>query len=227
MDLRDLPSYGLAEAAHYVRIPEATLRSWTRGRRYPTASGPRNFQSVIQLPVPNKSALSFTNLVEAHVLSAIRREHQIQLDRIRAAIGYLQKQFRSKHPLADHNFETDGVDLFIEKYGQLINVSRNGQLEMKQIIEIYLRRIERDRAGFPIRLYPFTRKVSASEPKSVVIDPEVSFGRPVLAGTGIPTAVIAERYKAGESMEELAADYSRGRMDIEEAVRCELDLRAA
>jgi uncharacterized protein (DUF433 family) len=61
----------------------------------------------------------------------------------------------------------------------------------------------------------------------VVIDPRLSFGRPVLAGTGIPTVVIAERCNAGESMEELASDYSRSRTDIEEAMRCELGLRAA
>jgi len=182
---------------------------------------------VIQIPIPTKSALSFTNLVEAHVLSAIRREYQVRLDRVRTAIDYLQREFPSEHPLADHNFTTDGIDLFVEKYGQLINVSRNGQLEMKQIIGIYLRRIERDRSGLPIRLYPFTRRVSADEPKSVVIDPTISFGRPVIAGTGIPTAIVAERYKAGESMDDLAGDYGRSRMDIEEAIRCELDLRAA
>jgi uncharacterized protein (DUF433 family) len=60
-----------------------------------------------------------------------------------------------------------------------------------------------------------------------VIDPRISFGRPVLAGTGIPTAVIAERYKAGESMDDLADDYGCQRFEIEEAVRCELALEAA
>jgi uncharacterized protein (DUF433 family) len=55
----------------------------------------------------------------------------------------------------------------------------------------------------------------------------VSFGRPVLAGTGIPTAVIAERYKAGESMDDLADDYGRRRLEIEEAIRCELSVEAA
>ena len=61
----------------------------------------------------------------------------------------------------------------------------------------------------------------------MVIDPHVSFGRPVLVGTGIPTAVIAERYKAGESIDELAGDYGRGPSEIEEAIRCELWLEAA
>ena len=87
--------------------------------------------------------------------------------------------------------------------------------------------VERDEAGVVARLYPFTRKRAPDEPKVVVIDPRISFGRPVLVGSGIPTAVIAERYKAGESVDQLADDYGRKRLDIEEAIRCELAERAA
>lgn len=79
----------------------------------------------------------------------------------------------------------------------------------------------------PIKLYPFTREHKADEPKTIVIDPYISFGRPVLAGTGIATTIIAQRYKAGESIEELAEDYGRSRSEIEEAIRCELWLEAA
>jgi uncharacterized protein (DUF433 family) len=43
-----------------------------------------------------------------------------------------------------------------------------------------------------------------------------------LTSSGIATAVIAERYKAGESVDELADDYGRKRLEIEEAIRCEL-----
>jgi uncharacterized protein (DUF433 family) len=39
--------------------------------------------------------------------------------------------------------------------------------------------------------------------------------------------VIADRYKAGESMQALAEDYERPPHDIEEAIRCELHLQAA
>jgi len=172
-------------------------------------------------------SLSFTNLVETHVLDAIRREHHIALDRIRIALDYLRKQFGSEHPLADYRLETDGLDLFVTKYGQLINISRAGQIAMRELIVSHLRRVEWDASGRAVRLYPFTRKRAAEEPKAVVIDPSLSFGRPVLAGTGIPTALVAERYKGGDSVEELAADYGRQRLEIEEAIRCELQLEAA
>ena len=56
----------------------------------------------------------------------------------------------------------------------------------------------------------------------VVIDPTLSAGRPVITGMGLATEVIAERYKAGETVAELAKDYDREKAEIEEAIRCEL-----
>ena len=86
----------------------------------------------------------------------------------------------------------------------------------------HLERIVWGNDGTPTKLFPFTRKRRPDDPKIIVIDPTLSFGRPVLAGTGIATAVIAERYKAGESISALARDYGRKDLDIEEAIRWEL-----
>lgn len=226
-DPRELPAYTIWEAVHYLRIPLTTLRSWVLGRYYPTELERRHFKPIINLADKDNHLLSFINLVEIHVLDAIRRRHNIPLHKIRTALSYLQSQFHAKHPLADQTFETNGLDLFIQKYGQLINISQAGQLAMRDLLQAHLRRIERDPSGIPVRLYPFTRKRQPEEPKAVVIDPYVSFGRPVLAGTGIATAIIAERYKAGESIDELANDYGRQRFEIEEAIRCELQVEAA
>lgn len=225
--VEEQPAYSLTEASRYLLIPPATLRSWVAGRKYPTDSGPKFFRPVIELPDNVRSGLSFVNLVEAHVLDAIRRHHQVPLSKIRQAIHYLRKQFSSKHPLAEQRFETDGLDLFIDKFGQLINVTDSGQLALRELLKAHLHRVEHDEAGTVVRLYPFTRKRDLREPKLVVIDPHISYGRPVLVGTGIPTAIIAERYKAGESIDELAEDYGRSRNEIEEAIRCELWLEAA
>jgi uncharacterized protein (DUF433 family) len=225
--VEEQPAYSLTEASRYLLIPPATLRSWVAGRKYPTDSGPKFFRPVIELPDNVRSGLSFVNLVEAHVLDAIRRHHQVPLSKIRQAIHYLRKQFSSKHPLAEQRFETDGLNLFIDKFGQLINVTDSGQLALRELLKAHLHRVEHDTAGTVVRLYPFTRKRDLREPKLVVIDPHISYGRPVLVGTGIPTAIIAERYKAGESIDELAEDYGRSRNEIEEAIRCELWLEAA
>jgi uncharacterized protein (DUF433 family) len=227
-DTREVPTYGVMEASHYLRIPRTTIRDWVSGRHYRGNIGVRFSRPIIHIPNPGEKLLSFMNLVEIHVLDAIRRKHDIPLEKVRTAVTYLSKQFPSRHPLADQEFVTDGLNLFIEKFSQLINISQEGQLAIQEILQAHLHRIERDLKGIPVRLYPFTRKRDLhEEPRAVVIDPQVSFGRPVLAGTGIPTAVIAERYKAGESVDDLADDYGRRRLEIEEAIRCELSVEAA
>lgn len=221
-DPRNLPTYVISEAAHYLGMPVSTLRSWVIGRPYSTDAGLQFFKPIIELAGKQSALLSFMNLVEAHVLDAIRREHKVSLSKVRTALKFLRSKFPSPHPLADQRFETDGLDLFVESYGRLINVSSSGQLAMRDLLRAYLRRIDRDLSGVPLRLYPFTRSCQWEQPKWVVIDPAISYGRPVLVGTGIPTAVIAERYKAGESIDDLVDDYGRERPEIEEAIRCEL-----
>ncbi len=223
-----IPNYTVAEAAHYLRIPVGTLRSWVRGRKYPTRSGPRLFRPILSVPDMDRPLLlSFINLIEAHVLDAIRRKHDIPLPKVRTAIQFLKKHFDPKHPLADQALETDGQNLFIEKFGALINISSDGQLAMRELLKAHLRRIERDLDGMPIGLYPFTRKQLPDEPKYIVINPYIAFGRPVISGTGVPTSVIAERWKAGESFESLMDDYGIEKEKIEEAIRCEFDYKAA
>lgn len=104
----------------------------------------------------------------------------------------------------------------------LAAIRRKHQVKMRSI----LRRIDRDPSGVPIKLYPFTRNEVDEPPTMVVIDPVVSAGRPVIAGTGLATQLIAERYKAGESINDLANDYERGTEEIEKAIRCELQAAA-
>ncbi|MBI1766027.1 MAG: DUF433 domain-containing protein [Acidobacteria bacterium] len=228
---REVPLYSLLQASRYLKIPFGTLRSWVRGRDYPSGNeqGKKFSGPVILLSDPDVARLSFMNLVEAYVLNGIRRVENVPFYKVRNAIKYLEDKSPSKHPLADKLFLTNGVDLFIEDLGQLVNVSRGGQLAIRNVVEEYLRRIDRDPTKLlPVRLYPFLRSPhQAEEPKRVMIDPLVSFGRPVLAKTGVPTAIVAERFYAGDSTDELGRDYGVEREEIEEAVRYEAPARKA
>ena len=226
----EVPLYSVFEASRYLQIPENTLRSWVAGRSYPLRSGSsRRSEPVIELADPASSRLSFSNLTEAHVLDALRRQYQVELPQIRRAVTYLREHFRRPHPLVHHKMLTDGKHLFVEGAGlkDVINASRDGQLAMRDLIGLHLQRVEWDEDGFVARLYPFTRirrssTDEASQPRVVTMDPRVEFGRPILKVSAVPTAVIADRYKAGESIADLADDYGEDPLNIEEAVRCEL-----
>jgi uncharacterized protein (DUF433 family) len=198
------------------------MKSWVEGRYYPTRrGGKRFFKPLISLPSPGR--LSFFNLVEAHILLSTRKKHQLQLPAIRNAIDYVSEEFPSKHPLLSEQFYTDGKDLFIKKLEQTIDVSKRGQLGIGPILDLYLRRIERDRSGLPLRLFPlrvdWVGRPEEEPPKVVVIDPKISSGRPVVYGTGIITTILAGRFRSGEGIDELAQDYSLKINQIEEVIR--------
>lgn len=227
-DPRDIPAYTVGEAAHYLGVPASTVRSWFAGQTYSHEGETKRFHAVIKPADPRTLGLSFSNLVEAYVLTAIRRKHRIGLPTIRKGLAYLTNRFGSARPLIEEQFATHGAQLFVERLGEIINLSRNGQIEMADMILAYLERVERDAKGLPIKLYPFMRSQPLrDQPRTVVIDPRVSFGRPVLAGTAIPTAVLAEQFKAGDQPQDLAKEYGADEQAAWDAIRCELDLQAA
>lgn len=213
-DPRTVPRYAVGEAALYLRLPRATLKTWVHGR---VDQNGRQAEAVIKLPA-SSGLLSFQNLVEAHVLGAIRRQHGVSLQRVRKALRFVQRKIQQPHPLITVEFQTDGVDLFVKELGRLINASGAGQTEIDEAIRKSLARIDRDEAGVASRLFPFVRGTEG-EPRVILMDPKVSFGKPVIVKTGIPVSVIVGRYRAGEDPSGIASDYSIPTDHVNDAIR--------
>jgi len=217
-DPRHTPAYRLSEAARYVKLPPATLRSWVIGRDYPKADGVAQFEPMIQPPSLNPPLLSFWNLVEAHVLRSLRTEHGVSLKALRDALGYAERHLGIDRLLLSRELRTQAGEVFVERYGELINVSASGQLAMRRMFEKHLKRIEWDDLQLPVRIYPFTTSTSDSSERLIAIDPRIAFGRPIIQHAGISTQAIADRIDAGESVQELASDYGLLPREIEDAV---------
>jgi len=217
-DIKERAAYGIGEASRYLHLNPTTLQSWALGRTYPTTEGEKQWPALFEIADRQNRRLSFINLVEANVLGAVRKDHGVAMPKVRAALDFVRKSLNVRRPLCDQQFETDGVDLFIQHYGKLVNVSRSGQIALEEMLRAALRRIERNIDGIPIRLYaagPQDRERSAF----VAFDPEIAFGRPALVGSGAPVAAINERFRAGDSIRDLAEDYGVERDAIEEAIR--------
>jgi uncharacterized protein (DUF433 family) len=215
---RDHPAYTLAEAARYVRLPVATLRSWVLGRQYPTAGGKAEFPPLIRPASRKPSWLSFSNLIEAHVLRSLRTEHGVPVKELRRALAYAEKTLGVDRLLLRSELRTGAGKVFLDRYGELIELTASGQLAMRRLFEEHLKRIDWDSSQFPVRLYPFLSAAAPSGDRPIVIDPRIAFGRPVVMSKGIATSTIAERIDAGESVKDIAADYDLAQSEIEQAV---------
>jgi hypothetical protein len=116
-------------------VPVSTLKTWIHGEG--SAS-----RGLLVLPASRPRLLAFSHLVEAFVLAAIRRGHGVALQRVRKAMRFVQRELAVERPLIHAKFKTDGVDLFVEHWGKLVNASRDGQLSVEGALEAPVVEIE-------------------------------------------------------------------------------------
>jgi uncharacterized protein (DUF433 family) len=223
----EVPRYSTPDAARYLRMSPSTLGSWIHGRPYPVATGTLWWDGLITRPDPSDPRLSFSNLVEAYVLDALRKQYKVPIKAIRTALIDAEKHYQVPNFLRSDQLRATKGNVFLEYLGQLINVGKGRQEAMPEILGAYLERIEWDKAGFATKLSPVTRLEPTTSPKLILIDPDVAFGRPIVRSRAIKTATISERFDLGESILDLAKDYDLELPEIEEAIRYERPALAA
>jgi uncharacterized protein (DUF433 family) len=211
----EAPNYSLVEATRYFHVPLSTVEYWTGGR-YP----------IVKLASTAPRMLSFKNLVEFYVLEGLRHIHGLKLRSIRYAVEDMWEHENSDHPLAEYDLGTvNERHLLFIRNGAVINASLSGQYEIPEWTLPYLRRVDRDPYGIAQKIYPFMKrsqiKADAEPPQTVVIDPNVCFGLPVLLQSRITTGFLASRYRGGDSVPAIARSYGRSVAEIKSAIEWE------
>jgi uncharacterized protein (DUF433 family) len=220
-DLRTAePLYTVAKVARLVGMPASTLATWSQGYervspRRATIQGP--VITSVKAPHPGGPTIPFVGLVEATVVQAFRRT-ALPLQRVRRALQVLSEQGVA-HPLATKHLYTDGAQVLFdyamdENDGQLrlLTVVIDGQRVFHEVIRDYLHRIHFDDSG------PYELIVPTTETEILRVRPEVAHGDPVFVHGGAPLSAVVSRFRAGETIESLAVDYSVPEHDVEEAL---------
>ena len=156
-------------------------------------------------------------------MRALRRTHKVPMHRIRKAVDWLKGHRHTEHPLAEVDLETDGYDIFLREAGFPVSASRYGQ----GVFQIYFASTWSESNGIRSTYQSDSFRSPMRSPKWVVMDPGIVYGRPTIKDTRITTVMVFERYSGGESLKEIAADYDLDVPLVEEALRCEIEQRAA
>ena len=215
-DPRDIAAYAVAEAARCIHMPPQTLRAWIAGQSYGQHSNRPRFVPLITAPDYKPLRLSFNNLIEAYTLRALRTKHRVSIHAAREAIDVAEKAFNIQRLFLCPELRTDAGELFLEKYGDLINLRKPRQGAFAEMFKSRLKRIELDDKSTPFRLYP------GPDENTVMIDASISFGRPVVSGRCISTVAIIDRLDAGESEQEIKEDYKLTEEQMKDAITYEL-----
>ncbi len=215
-EIKLLPAYPLAEAARYLGSNPSTLGAWFNGRDYKVNGQPKKAKAVLMSARIKGEPISFLDLIEAHILLAIRRGYGIPLKRFRTAMDHLRETGGDLHFLAHREFLHDRRDLFLKWDNKLVSLSERGQLVDKEVIAEGLKQITYGDDGYAARFFP---RHDERRQESIVLDPTINFGRPCLVRLGVGADAIAMRFVAGERITDLAQDYAATREEVEEAIR--------
>lgn len=211
-DIRDRPAYTVPEAAGYLKMPAPTLRSWVQLVGRPDRRRSAGPDRLIEPACENPLRLSFNNLVECHTLRALRTKHGVSIQSALVAKEAAKRACSTERLFLSDQLLTNAGEVFLEKYGDLTNVTKSGQLAMKAILKELLKSIDRDEFHLPKRFHPVD-----GENRIIAIDPYIAFGRPVISCRGISTGAIVARLDANETEEEIANDYNLTLEDIRQA----------
>lgn len=216
VDPRELALYAPADAAYYLDIHPKTLGTWIHGRTYPTG-GERFFAPVIEIADQENGLLSFFNLAELHVLAATRYKHKVGFPAVRAAMDTIRQKYpRERHPLLSHEFKTNGIDVFIQTVAENENLSHPQQLNFKTIMDGFLQNVIADDDNLIKKIYPLIP--GQPDDKVISITYGISSSQPVIDRYGVPVWLIYDRHRAGESIEDLADDFSIPPTNIKRAI---------
>ena len=207
----NVPAYRVGEAATYAGISPATITFWEKQRN--------SVPSVVRKR-EKKQGLSFLQLIEIAVVSAMRKEG-VKLPEIRAARGYISQRLGLNFPFAQAKFKADGVDILLDYEdiesesvkGKLVTANRSGQMIWVEALSNRLREFNYGSDG-----NVNSWKVNGVG-SDIEISPRVSFGAPNIFG--IATAAIKQRWIGGYSVEDIADDLELTRVSVEEAIKFE------
>jgi uncharacterized protein (DUF433 family) len=216
------PAYSVAVVGRLLGLSPTTVRSWFFGMSNATE---RPFARVLEAADPENRLLSFVNLCETHVLAIVRRSNNVSMSAVRRTMRYLADDGGERHPLLSRQIRVSGRgNIFVDKPGgPLLDMTEGTQLAMREVLGDALSRIEWSERDTPVRLFPVSSIAgnAADAQRAVAIDPAVGFGSPILVDAGVSTAVVAGRFRGGDTIEELAEDYEVSTFAIQDAIRFE------
>ncbi|WP_089908704.1 DUF433 domain-containing protein [Lentzea albida] len=198
------------ETAKHLLIPRSTLDRWLREQ---VDGAP-----LVHRVEPDRRgwpSVPFVAVVEAYVLRSLR-DLGLRMNKIRDAAEAVRREFNTPYALANRKISTDGVDIFLEYAdGDMARVG-DQQRPIRDFLNAHLRYINWDSSdglasSLKLRQYP--------DVAPVIIDPRFGWGAPVIEANHVPVDAVVNMWLAGDSLKEVAYEYSLTTEQVESICR--------
>jgi len=219
MALLERRVYVMADVDLYLGLYPGTARRWIDGYR----KAQRDYPPVIRADHSGDESVTWGEFVETRLLASYR-SRGVSLQRLRPAVQRLRDEFGTPYPLAlaSPYLDVEGRELVrrvqeetgVVRELQLV-VVRNNQLVLATPAQDFADHADFNGAGGTVSALR-----TASDTPDVRIDPLRQTGQPVVRS--VPTSVLAEGFRAGENVENLAELYDLDVGRVLQAIRFEM-----
>lgn len=220
--------YSFADAARFIGAEPQELRRWMQG--YTTTRGGEKYKYQplwnSQLADVGIDGIGFRDLIELRFVRTFVAGG-VPLFLIRRTIQELRERLGSEYPFTSTAFKTDGRRIFMEILDEngdksLVDVVKRQNVMAKVIGPSLREGIELNLDDEATHWYPVSRS------KTIVFDPNRSFGHPIIAESGVPTVAVAETVKAEDGdVNRVARLYGISATDVRKAVAFEQRVTAS
>jgi len=219
-------AYSPAEAARLTGVPASALRRWLFGYSY-DHHGPRTTQAPLWNPEygsdQDDPLLGFRDLIEARMVGRLRLLG-MGMPTIRACLRTAAEIANDDHPFSSASFRTDGKRLFLERIGE---DGKHDVIDLKSKQHAFAKVVDRSFLDLEFDENRATRWFLLPQKKSIVADPERSFGQPIVSDSGIPTKRLAQAVEAERSIDKVAKLFEIAVSSVRDALQFEKQISGA
>lgn len=144
--------------------------------------------------------IGFRDLIEARIVNSLRGM-KIGLPTIRKCIARARDLLGDERPFSTRQFKTDGKSIFLEI---MRDVGEPEMIDLKSLQGVFSRVVAPSLTGLDFDDEGASRWWLLEGKRTIVADPERSFGQPIVAEAGVTTSRLAQAVKAEGSVEAAA-----------------------
>lgn len=210
--------YTVPEAARMINMPARNLRRWLGGYEHHGKQEAPLWRPQHQVEHDEAIVIGFRDLIEARIVNSLR-EMRIGLPTIRKCIARARDLVGDERPFSTRQFKTDRKSIFLEIWRE---VGEPELIDLKSLQGVFSRVVAPSLTGLEFDHEAASRWWLLDGKRTIVADPERSFGQPIVAESGIPTRRLAQVVKAEGSVDAAAKLFDIRPRLIRDALEYEL-----
>ena len=202
--------YTANDASKILRIPYRKSRYW-----FEYYAKNKLFESIgyqYYFDIKDTSAIDFLTLIEMYVFYILKDEMHMTTRNIIKYHKILGEQLNTHYPFANSDIYAGRKSLIFRANNMFKNADDLQQTFITDFIIPFYRKITFNDEKIAQKYHPLGKD------KSIIIDPEHQFGKPIIEQTNIITETIYDYYLGGDSIEFIARLYNITPENVKDAI---------